>query len=120
MRTKLILPLFFGLLGLSLTSQACGKRCKNEDPRARIVNNGTASASVQIKTSGGNTENINNVMPGTFSEYRHYAPGFVIFTTTIDRQTYVDTVSMTTCFEYDIVIGPDNRILSVPTDRNER
>ena len=29
------------------------KKCKGEDPSARIINNGTEKASVQIKTSGG-------------------------------------------------------------------
>ena len=44
------------LAGLfTLTMNSC-KKCKNEDPRARVVNNGTKVASVQIKTSEGNTE----------------------------------------------------------------
>jgi len=29
------------------------KKCKGEDPSAKIINNGTQKASVQIKTSGG-------------------------------------------------------------------
>ena len=52
------------LMLLTLSFVGC-KKCKNEDPRARIVNNGTDKVSVQIMTTGGNTVNINNIMPGT-------------------------------------------------------
>ena len=57
-------------LGLVLILSVCMivvmdscKKCKGEDPSARIINNGTDKASVQIKTSGGFTVNINNVDP---------------------------------------------------------
>ena len=106
----------FVFIGLSLSS--CAK-CKNEDPRGRIQNNGTEVANVQIKTSGGNTENINNVMPGTTSDFRFYAPGVTTFTITVDKNDYIKTVEMEECFEYDIVIDANNNITTVPVDRNE-
>jgi len=68
------------------------KKCNGEDPAARIVNEGSEKASVQIKTSGGNTENINNIQPGTSSGYVSYAPGEVVFTATVDSVLFVDTV----------------------------
>ena len=40
---------------LAITFNSC-KKSVNEDPRARIINNGTQKASVQIKTSNGNSE----------------------------------------------------------------
>ncbi len=55
-----------GLLGLGLTS--CSKECEGENPRAFVQNNGIEKVSVQIKTSNGNTENINNIDPGKSSE----------------------------------------------------
>ena len=67
------------LVGLfAITMNGC-KKCKDEDPRARIINNGTQKASVQIKTSGGNTVNINNVDPSTSSAYSSYASGHWLF-----------------------------------------
>jgi hypothetical protein len=96
------------------------KKCKNEDPRARIVNNGTDKVSVQIMTSGGNTENINNILAGTESAFVFYAPGVVQFT--IAFQSNTDTtfsVQMIDCWEYDIVIDANDRIVSTPVDRNE-
>lgn len=105
------------LFTVAITS--CSK-CRNEDPRARIINNGTDKTSVQIKTSGGNTENINNIEVGTTSDYRSYAPGDVMFTVSVGNNSpFVQTVVMDECFEYDIVIGPNNTILSTPRDRNE-
>jgi hypothetical protein len=97
---------------------AC-KKCKNEDPRARIINNGTNKASVQIKTSNGNTVNINNVDPGTSSDYSSYAPGNVTFTITVNGNNYEKTVDMQECFEYDIAIDQNNNITSIPRDRND-
>ena len=107
------------LAGLFAISMNSCKKCKNEDPRARVTNNGTKDASVQIKTSGGNTENINNVSPGTSSEYRNYAPGLVTFTVSVDQNDYVKTVEMLECFEYDIAIDGNNNITSTPVDRND-
>ncbi len=105
---------------ISLTFSAC-KKCRKEDPRGRILNNGTKSVSVQIKTSGGNTENINNIAPRTISAHRFYAPGDVTFTITVDnKDNFVKNVHMAPCFEYDIAIDENNNIVSIPTDRNEK
>jgi len=91
---------------------SCNK-CRNEDPSARIINHGTKDASVQVKTSGGNTININNVAPGTTSDYRSYAPGNVTYTITIADINYVETVELVDCYNYDIVIDSSNNIETV-------
>jgi len=101
-----------------ITMNSC-KKCKNENPRARIMNNGTQKASVQIKTSGGNTVNINNVDPGTSSPFSYYAPGLVEFTITVAGNNYVKAFEMTECYDYDIAIDANNNITSTPTDRNK-
>lgn len=102
----------------ALSFSSCDK-CDEEDPRARIINNGTQKASVQIKTSGGNTVNINNVDPGTASPYSSYAPGIVTFTIVVNNVNYVKAVEMKDCFEYDIAIDANNTITSTPIDRND-
>jgi len=111
-----LIILFSALVFTGLNS--C-KKCKNEDPSARIINNGTENASVQIKTSGGNTININNVAPGLSSPYASYAPGIVTFTITVADNDYVETVLMEECFNYDIAIDSNNSITTIATDRNE-
>ena len=107
------------LIVFSLGFVGC-KKCRNEDPRARIVNNGTDKVSVQIMTTGGNTVNINNIMPGTVSEYASYAPGAIQYT--IAFQVANDTsfsVIMDECWEYEIIVDANDNVSSVPTDRNE-
>ena len=107
------------LLGLfALTINGC-KKCKDEDPRARIVNNGTQKADVQVKTSGGNTININNVAPGTSSPYGSYATGQVTFTINVASVNYAKTVDVAKCYDYDIAINASNVITVTLTDRNK-
>ncbi len=104
---------------LTLTTLSSCKKCKNEAPTARIINNGTSKASVQIKTSGGNTTNINNVDPGTASSYASYAAGEVTFTITVSKIDYVKTVPMSNCYTYEISIDANNNITSTATDKND-
>lgn len=103
----------------AITIVGC-KKCKNEDPSARIINNGTEQASVQIKTSGGKTININNVQPGESSEYASYAPGVVTFTITITGNEYIETVTMVECCKYDITIDSKNNISTTVIDQNDK
>ncbi len=108
--------LFAGITGLGL--QGCSESCENEDPRARIVNNGTDKASVQIKTSGGSTENINNIESGQVSDWRSFAAGNTEFTVAIQGED--DTlviVNMLQCYEYSIDINAQNVVTSIATER---
>lgn len=114
--TSLIILILAGLFAITLNG--C-KKCKNEDPRARIINNGSDKASVQIKTSGGNTVNINNVDQGTSSAYSSYAAGQTTFTIKVNSIDYAYTFVMSECYEYDIAIDSNNIITSVPIDRNK-
>ena len=106
------------LAGLLAVAMSSCKKCKDEDPRARIINNGTDKADVQVKTSGGNTVNINNVQPGTSSPYSSYAPGQVTFTISVDGTEYEKKVDVTTCYDYDIAIDASNNITVKSIDRN--
>jgi hypothetical protein len=108
------------MLPAILVFDSC-KNCRRENPRARIVNNGSDKVSVQVKTTGGNTVNINNILAGNQSDYAFYAPGIVQFT--IAFQVAADTsfsVTMAECWEYDILINANDKVSSVPADRNER
>lgn len=118
MRIRNFLLLASMASSFSFATSGCSKKCKGEDPRARIINNGTQKASVQVKTSGGNTININNVDPGTSSDYANYSPGQVTFTITVSNVNYVKTTDISTCFQYDIAIDRANVITVNGTDRN--
>ena len=71
------------LLTALLILSGCGDSCENENPTVQLVNSGTEKADVQIKTSGGNTENINNIEPGTTSSKRSFDQGDIEFTVTV-------------------------------------
>lgn len=55
-----------------------------ENPaKFRVQNNRATDASLQVKTSGGNTININNVKPAATSDYQEVATGQVDITVNI-------------------------------------
>ena len=112
-----IIQCIIGLL-VSVSLYSCGG-CKDEPPRAQILNNGTVEVSAQIKTSGGNTENINNITPGTASSFKSYSPGEVTFTITPKNGTdLVKKVVVENCMDYSIVLNQDNQIIVTPTERD--
>ena len=113
--TPLLPILFAGFVALAATS--C-KKCNDEDPQARITNNGTQTASVQVKTSGGNTLNINNVVSGTTSDYANYAAGQTTFTLKVNNVDYTKTVEVSKCHEYTVAIDRNNVVTVIDTDRN--
>jgi hypothetical protein len=115
-KSIVLLALLFALASLN----SC-KKCKNEDPISRIVNNGTQSTSVQIQTSGGNTVNINNILPGEVSEDKSFAVGDVTFTISIGNNSPVELlVPMLSCWEYEIIVDANDNVSSVPKDRNDK
>ena len=115
---KIKFILMIVLAGLfAITLNSC-KKSVNEDPRARIINNGTQKASVQIKTSNGNTVNINNVDPGTSSAYSTYAAGQVTFTITVSSTNYIKVLDIGNGYDYDIAIDANNIITSISIHRN--
>jgi hypothetical protein len=106
----LIITLFFIGIG-------CG--CDGENPSVIFTNNGTGKADIQIKTSGGNTENINNVAPGTSSDSRTFAPGDIQFTIAIQGVTgpVVYTLHSASCYDYIVTVRSDNTVTSSGTER---
>ena len=102
----------------AVTMSSCSKKCKDGDPQARIINNGTQNASVQIKTSNGNTVNI-KADPGTTSPYTSYAAGQITFTIVVNSTPYVKIVDMSKCYDYDITIDANNHITTTADDRND-
>ena len=109
-----ILSLSLGLLIIGCDS------CDNENPSVQLVNNGTGKADIQVKTSGGNTENINNILPGTASERRTFAFGSIEFTIAIQgvNENVVYTLQTLTCKDYTVTINSDNSVSSTSDNRD--
>jgi hypothetical protein len=108
------------VLIFAVAISGCSKKCNNEQPSARILNNGTGAVSVQIKTSNGSTTNINNVDPQTASAYASYAAGNITFTITVTatKVNVVKDVAVGNCFNYDIAIDANNNVTVKAIDRN--
>ena len=87
---------FFGILLLVISFIACSE----EPPSFRVKNDFTNKANVQIKTSA-NTENINDVEPGTVTAYKDVAEGRVEVTAEIQN-----------------VVGEPTGIFNAEPDRN--
>lgn len=109
---KKILIVFLACFSL-LINNGCDS-CDNENPSVQVINNGTDKADIQIKTSGGNTENINNILPSTASERRTFAYGNIVFTMSIQgvNDDVVYTLQTLTCKDYTVKINPDNSVSS--------
>ena len=85
-----------------------------------MQNNGNAKASIQIKTSNGNTENINNVAPGWKSEARSFAAGEIEFTVTIQGvdEPVVYSMNVDDCTDYSVTINRNNTVTSTGEERD--
>lgn len=113
------MKLFLLILSLSLGLLLTGCGCDGEDPSVILRNNGTGKADIQVKTSNGNTENINNVMPGTVSERRTFKAGSIEFTINIQgvNAPVVYLLQAGTCYDYTVTINSDNTVTSSGEER---
>lgn len=67
--------------------------CSDDPPQFRVRNDRPSKANVQVKTSGGNTININDVQPGTVTAYQTAAEGVIEATATIQNETVSPSIS---------------------------
>ncbi len=90
--------------------------CVGEDPQAQLTNNGTVPVMLQIATIDGTLLHVvENIAPGTTTSLFTFSPEEIIFnisknTTGIqdDKVVFV----MDACTRYDMVVGPDNYLVS--------
>ncbi len=103
-----------GLLCLTFVSGIIGCSDPNE-PAFRIKNDRTNKANVQLKTSGGNTININDVLSGQITAYQSVSRGNVTVTAVIQNEPESPTLSFYAINDakYTIVVQSGN----VPTLR---
>lgn len=116
-KMKIILKLV--LIVFVVTLQNCSN-CDGENPTVKLINNGTGKADIQIKTSGGNTENINNILVGTASEKRTFDEGDIQFTINIQgvSEPIVYDFKVTSCRDYIVKINIDNTISGSSSERD--
>ena len=92
---------FFGIIFLIVTFAACSE----EPPSFRVKNDRPTKANVQIKTVN-NTVNLNDVQPGTVTNYQDVAEGRVEITAGIQNEDVSPTGSFNAANDnnYTIVI----------------
>ncbi|HLV42692.1 MAG TPA: hypothetical protein VKY37_10460 [Brumimicrobium sp.] len=100
--------LIFSILIFIFTS--CAK-CKDDDPKARVLNKGTGSVDVQIKSTDGNIVSISDLASGSVSSLKEYSPGATSFKYKIEGVEKTETITLNTCTSYDISINSDNEIV---------
>ncbi len=115
---KKLVNLFFLIFSLFLLG--CSS-CTDDPPKVLLVNNGTDKADIQIKTSGGNTENVNGINTGESSEWRTFDAGKIEFTISISgvSEDALYTLEADLCNEYTVTIHSDNSVSSagVPVEK---
>ena len=119
MELKMKLLLIFISLCVCLSLISCDS-CDGENPSVQLVNNGTGKADIQIKTSGGNTVNMNNIEPGTSSDRRTFARGDIEFTISIQgvQDDIVYVLHTDFCNDYTVTINSDNTVTSSGNQRD--
>lgn len=80
---------------LSLAFLVLMNACTPEEaaPQFRIYNERSDKANVQIQTSGGNTININDVLPGQTTGYQSATEGAIVATAVIQNESVSPTAS---------------------------
>jgi len=90
--------------------------CSNQDPQARITNNGTIAITLEIATIDGTIlHTVQDLGPGNVSGYLTFSPGDIVFnvsknTTGISDEKVMYTMNQ--CMSYDIEVAPDNNLTS--------
>ncbi|WP_123776004.1 hypothetical protein [Brumimicrobium aurantiacum] len=103
--------LLLGVLGLAALGLTSCSKCNDDDPLARIANNGTSTANLQITASNGDVVSITELEKGTISSEKVYSVGTTILNGTIENEQISDTFELSTCTAYDITINSDNEIV---------
>lgn len=90
---------FLGIIFLAVTFIACS----DESPSFRVKNERPTKANVQIKTVN-NTINLNDVQPGTVTNYQDVAEGKVEITAVIQNENVSPTTNFNASNNYNYTI----------------
>ncbi len=89
---------------------SCAK-CNNEEPTARVLNNGSTAANVQITASNGDIISITELSSGLISSVKSYSAGNASINASIDGSQLSQSLNMEECVSYDITITSENEIV---------
>lgn len=88
--------------------------CADQDPQARITNNGTIAVTLEIATLDGTIlHTVADLAPGSVSGYLTFAPGDIIFNVAKNTTGESDEklfFTMNQCMSFDIELAADNNL----------
>lgn len=96
---------------------SCNK-CNNENPTARVLNNGTSAVSLQLTDANGDIVSITDLGVGLVSSMKSYAPGTTALNGTIDGIQLSESIEMSECTSYDISINSQNEVVVFSTSKD--
>lgn len=92
---------------------ATDSACNNQDPKARITNNGTEDVDLQIYDVAGNLiAQEDDVEPGEQSDWINFSCGETTFLVSNGGSDKLITIEMGTCMMYDMEVGSNNQLVS--------
>lgn len=87
--------------------------CNDQDPKARITNNGTIDVNLEIYNESGTlVGQAYNVTPGHTSSWNEFSVGEVTFVVSNVNANKAIVLDMDTCTVYDMVVGANNQLMS--------
>lgn len=96
------------------------QNCTNDQPRARLTNNGTVNHSLRIFDENSNViVSAFNIEPGSSTGWFEFSPQEVLFA--VDNDTFSDEkveAIMENCMEFDMEIGADDALVSYDITTN--
>ena len=96
------------------------ENCTNDQPKARLTNNGTVNHSLKIFDENSNViVSAFNIEPGSTTGWFEFDPQEVVFT--VDNDTYSDEkveAIMENCMQFDMEIGVDDALVSYDITTN--
>ncbi|QCE43152.1 hypothetical protein [Psychroserpens sp. NJDZ02] len=87
--------------------------CSNQDPKSKLINNGTVVFTLQIFDSNNNLTELIDVAPGTSSSWISFSEGDTVFNLDSTSSNVSDdkiSINMNNCSEVEIVVNALNKI----------
>ena len=87
--------------------------CNNQDPKARITNNGTVNVDLEIYNVNGDLiASEYNVEPGHHSGWKDFSSGEISFFVSNGSSDKLIVVEMGTCMKFDLEVGANNQLVT--------
>jgi len=100
-------------LGDRANTVATDSSFNNQDPKARIVNNGTVNVDLEIYDADGNIVGRKyGVGPGEHSDWMEFSCGETTFLVSTGSSDKLVVLDMGTCMIYDMEVGSNNQMVS--------